>query len=98
MTRRAKMGPRTRMAEKLRAGGKKYREIASEMGVGISAVSSLLGKARRHREGGARPVGRPRGPDVDARWDVERPRCKCGLRMPCNSCVWTIEDYAGMRR
>lgn len=24
--------------------------------------------------------------------------CKCGLRLPCNGCIPTARDYAGMRR
>lgn len=100
MTRRAKMGSRTKLAAKLRHAGKTYGQIANEMGVGSSAVWKFLKMAKRHASGEALPVGRPSRKRVVTKWDAEVPKCRCGLRLfpgDVHQCVAGIDEFAAAR-
>ena len=73
-------------------------QIAERMGMTIVAVKAAILTHRRRN--GIKPAKRGARPaPIEAPEDVEPdgPRCKCGLRLPCNNCIPTARDYAESR-
>lgn len=78
-----------------RAAGRPAREAAEAMGCSVPCVYMFWHIAMKRVE---------HGPNARAALTAEReskeeraanvPRCRCGLALPCNNCLPTIEDVA----
>lgn len=92
--------PRAVEAYELHKDGLSYEEIAMEMDGDVSrrTVQSYIALVQRLLSGKASKTPWTDRPQSMEKVVADAPRCKCGLRMPCNDCIPSIDAFATSRR